>query len=193
MGYFRVTTSGSPKLTPLNFGEGRLETSEFLLDQIFKDVWRWTWRTNSRLVLKVNVTSLCFLFVLIKFYWNYGNQVFFMHYFSKFVPGVLWLELVLQVCIFDSAPVWLVLNLLLSGPLPPIKDHSAMEDISSGSPRVSPNQLGPGGHGPEVHHRPHLQWLHFCLWVWHFHQALPGKDHNSRVVGDHVMVSTSPC
>lgn len=57
-----------------------------------------------------------------------------------------------------------------------IQDHCALEDVSSVTPWVSSHQLWAGGHGSQVHHRPHLQRLHLCLWVWYLHEAFSGSD-----------------
>lgn len=55
-----------------------------------------------------------------------------------------------------------------------LQDDSAMESLPTVPSRTAPHQFGPGGHGPQIHHRPHLQRLHFCVWVWHLHTPLPG-------------------
>lgn len=57
-----------------------------------------------------------------------------------------------------------------------IQDHCALEGVSSVTPWVPSHQLWTGGHGPEVHHRPHMQRLYLCLWVWHLHQAISGSE-----------------
>lgn len=55
-----------------------------------------------------------------------------------------------------------------------LQDNSAMESLQTVPSWSASHQLGPGGHGPQIHHRPHLQRLHFCVWVRHFHTPLPG-------------------
>lgn len=44
-----------------------------------------------------------------------------------------------------------------------LQDNSAMESVSPVPSRDASHQLRPGGHGPQVHHRPHLQRLHLSL------------------------------
>lgn len=56
-----------------------------------------------------------------------------------------------------------------------LQDHRALEGVPSVAPWVPSHQLWTGGHGPQVHHRPHLQRLYLCLWVWHLHQAISGN------------------
>lgn len=61
------------------------------------------------------------------------------------------------------------------------QDNSAVESLQTVPSRSASHQLRPGGHGPQVHHRPHLQRLHFCVRVWHFHSPLSGwcKNRNT--------------
>ncbi len=55
------------------------------------------------------------------------------------------------------------------------QDNSAMENVPAVPSWRALHQLRVGGHGSEIHHRSHLQWLHLRLWVWHFYSSFPGN------------------
>ena len=47
-----------------------------------------------------------------------------------------------------------------------------MENISSNSKWSSSNRHWFRSNGIEIHYWPHLQWLHFQLWVWRIYQVI---------------------
>lgn len=55
------------------------------------------------------------------------------------------------------------------------QDNSALESLQTVPSWSASHQFRPGGHGPEVHHWPHLQRLHLCVRVWHLLAPLPGR------------------
>lgn len=78
----------------------------------------------------------------------------------------------------------MVLVVLSPFPFPAfLQDHCSLEKLPAGPARGASHQLWAGGHGPEVNHWPDLQWLHFSVWVWHLHTALPGENWAMGITG----------
>lgn len=68
-----------------------------------------------------------------------------------------------------------------------MQDNSAMESLPSVPSWHTSHQQRSGGYGSQIHHWPHLQWLHFCVRVWHLHTPLPGWSISSKLVSNYLI------